>query len=240
MRLSILGFALALSAVTTAAATDITTCGQTILARDTGVLVADLDCPSSAGAVFLGEKATFDLAGYTLTGGQVQCTGSCTVRGGTIVGVPSAAIYAGLGYGRKFIGEDLDLHDNDVGLVAQARTVILTNVNASNNVEDGIETFSATRIRGTGVTASSNGSTGLDVQNRGSVLITGLTATGNGWGGVINDGRRTRLVDSTVTGNAWPPFPGEPTMIDIAGPCPKLLNTTCDHSYPNCGVCGQD
>jgi len=80
----------------------------------------------------------------------------------------------------------------------------------------------------------------LDVQYRGSVLITGLTATGNGWGGVIKDGRRTRLVDSTVTGNAWPPFPGEPTMIDIAGPCPKLLNTTCDHSYPNCGVCCQD
>jgi hypothetical protein len=204
------------------------------------VLVADLDCPSSAGAVFLGEKATFDLAGYTLTGGQVQCTGSCTVRGGTIVQVPTAAIYAGSGYGRKFIGEDLDLHDNGVGLVAQARSVVLTNVNASNNLEDGIETISATRIRGTGVTASNNGATGLDVQNRGSVRITGLTATGNGWGGVVNDGRRTRLVDSTVTGNSWPPFPGEPTMIDIAGPCPKLVNTTCDHSYPNCGVCSQD
>src|SRR5262245_40372248 len=56
-------------------------------AYTTGVLVADLTCPTAAGqAIVVGDRATLDLAGHTLTGGGVICDRSCTVRGGTITG----------------------------------------------------------------------------------------------------------------------------------------------------------
>lgn len=235
-----------------AAATDVTACGQTIAARDTGVLTVDLTCSSSVDGALLGDKATLDLNGHTLSGAGVYCTTSCTVKGpGTITNVHyypagnATAIFANFqgSRGTKFVAENIDLHDNDNGILSQARRVTLAGVNASNNVHDGIETFGANVIKGTNVTANNNGATGLDVQSVGTIRMTGFTATGNGWGGVINDGKRTVLVGSTVTGNAWPPFPGDPSMVDIAtaaGRCPRLTTTTCDHSFPNCHVCSGD
>src|SRR5258706_7093294 len=50
-----------------AAATDVTACGQTLVPRDTGVLQVDLDCPDSASAVFLGDRATLAFGGHTIT-----------------------------------------------------------------------------------------------------------------------------------------------------------------------------
>lgn len=242
--------AFVLIAAGAARAGDITACGQLVGARDTGVLVADLTCPDSAAAVFVADRGTLDLAGHTLTGGGVQCLRSCTVRGGTIRQVlppPGTVSVSGInvnttGGGRvKFVGENLTVRECHFGIYTQARRVRLTNVDASDNLLSGIALFPNVRsVRGTNVTANGNGETGLTVEDEATVKITGFTAIGNGWGGLINDGRRTRLIDSTVTGNAWPPFPGEPTMIDIAGPCPRLTNTTCDHSYPNCGVCSGD
>src|SRR5215472_11906574 len=124
-----------------AAATDITACGQTIVRKDTGVLTVDLSCSSSAEGVFLDDKATLQLNGHTITGGGVECIASCTVTGpGTITGVHTpASNVAGIvtntsgERAAKFTASELDVHDNDFGIVAQARRVTLTDVNASSN-----------------------------------------------------------------------------------------------------------
>jgi hypothetical protein len=61
---------LALS-VASAAAVDVTVCGQIVPAGQTGVLVADLDCsamPAGANAIVLERKASLDLQGHTLIG----------------------------------------------------------------------------------------------------------------------------------------------------------------------------
>jgi len=145
------------------------------------------------------------------------------------------------------VSENVDVHDNDTGIVSQAARVTLSGVNASNNDQNGIRTLGARVVRATNVTASNNGESGLSdftaTVRIGTVRLTGFTAMGNGRGGVTNDGRLTVLVGSTVTGNAWPPAPDEPTMVDIAtaeGRCPRLTTTTCDHSFPNCHVCSGD
>jgi hypothetical protein len=247
-----LALLLLVAAAGRATATDVTACGQSIAARDTGVLTVDLTCSSSVDGAILGEKSTLDLNGHTLSGSGVYCTTSCTVKGpGTITnvhydpGANATAIFANFQGSRrtKFVAENIDLHDNDNGIVSQAARVTLSGVNASNNDQNGIHTLGARIVRGTNVTASNNGASGLSVDSNGTVRLTGFTAMGNGWGGVINDGKRTVLVGSTVTGNAWPPFPGEPSMVDIAtaaGRCPRLTSTTCDHSFPNCHVCSGD
>ena len=250
-----LALLLLVAAADRATATDVTACGQTVAARDTGVLTADLTCSSSAEGVFLEERATLDLGGHTISGGGVLCGGSCTVKGpGTIANVHTdggygAGIYANLqgGRKRKFLAENVDVHDNDTGIVSQAARVTLSGVNASNNDQNGIRTLGARVVRATNVTASNNGESGLSdftaTVRIGTVRLTGFTAMGNGRGGVTHDGRVTVLVGSTVTGNAWPPAPDEPTMVDIAtaeGRCPRLTTTTCDHSFPNCHVCSGD
>jgi hypothetical protein len=58
-----------------AAAVDLTACGQTIPAAETGVLQTDLDC-SGVGthAVLLLRRATLDLNGHTLVGGPLSPT----------------------------------------------------------------------------------------------------------------------------------------------------------------------
>jgi Right handed beta helix region len=239
-----------------AAATDVTTCGQTVAAKDTGALVADLTCPSSATGVFLQDRATLDLGGHTLAGGQVTCVLSCTIRNGTIANVNpvgsfgGTAVFAGESFSSrsKFVATDLTVRDSGAGIATQVRRLVLTNVNVSNNLSFGIFTVAAKTLRGTNVTANDNGGTGISFGNspNGAALrMTGLTATGNGQGGLINNGRRTVLINSTLTGNHFGPFPGDPTLVDIAttaGNCPKLQNTVCDHSFstPPCHVCSGD
>jgi hypothetical protein len=255
MRRTILAAFAAMTVLATglvAGATDITTCGQTVASKDTGILVADLTCPSSAVGVFLQDKATLDLGGHTLTGGEVQCLSSCTIVDGTVAQVnPFAAVFVGTGPNNhsKFVAKDLTVRDSGEGIETQVRKLYLTNVNASNNVNAGIFTIAAKTLRGTNVTVNDNGGTGISFGNAfsGAALkITGLTATGNGQSGLINNGKRTVLINSTLTGNQFGPFPGDPTLVDIATAnntrCPKLVNTVCDHSFtdPPCHICSGD
>jgi hypothetical protein len=51
-------------------ATDVTSCGQTIAAGDTGVLQADLDCSASEWGVRLRPMATLNLNGHAIKGGS--------------------------------------------------------------------------------------------------------------------------------------------------------------------------
>ena len=63
-------FAVLLSSIGAAGAVDITTCGTTVAAGETGVLQADLDCPTSPFAVRLLRRATLDLNGHAVRGGD--------------------------------------------------------------------------------------------------------------------------------------------------------------------------
>ncbi len=241
-----IGLALVAFVAGRAAATDVTTCGQTVVDRDIGVLQVDLDCPDSAAAVFLGDRATLAVGGHTITGGGVQCAEKCVVLGpGTIQQVVGngnlPAIYAQSPRGRLAV-QDLMVTNNAFGIISNARQTTLTNVTASNNAETGIWVFGL--VRGDHITADDNGATGVRSENR-SVRLSNLTTTGNGQAGLISNGKGTRLVDSTLTGNAFPPFPGDPTMLDLFSVRkPRLVNTTCDHSLgPDdqpWGVCAGD
>ncbi len=67
-------------AVSAAHASDITTCGQTVAADDTGVLQADLDCSSAPVGVWLLRGATLDLNGHTISAGDFSYATVAGVR----------------------------------------------------------------------------------------------------------------------------------------------------------------
>lgn len=227
------------SAAGRAAAMDVTACGQTVSERFTGVVQDDLDCPDSAQAVFLLDRATLDLAGHTITGGGVYCAGTCIVHGpGVIRQVTGpndgyAGIFANSPQGKLTV-DGMTLTENGFGIVSNARKTTLLNMTSSGNVNHGVWTFGA--VRGETVTTSDNGGTGIKMENRG-VRLRYFTATGNGQAGIINNGAGTRLVDSVVTGNAFGPFPGDPPLLDIATQGrPRLVRTVCDHSIGRDGT----
>jgi hypothetical protein len=78
----VLAACIVLSAAVSSQATVITTCGQTIAADDTGVLLVDLDCSSSPFGVRLLRRATLDLNGHAIAGGS---TTAATVLGAAVV-----------------------------------------------------------------------------------------------------------------------------------------------------------
>jgi hypothetical protein len=230
--------ALAFGLAGAAHATDITTCGQTVFPYQTGVVQVDLTCSDSASAVFLQDRAILQVGGHTITGGGIQCTGSCTVTGpGTVqqvVGNGNLPAINGLSSQAKIIVQDMTLNANAFGMISDARKTTLTNVTASGNIETGIWVWGTARALN--VTTNDNGRTGFRSEVRGIRLV-GLTATGNGQAGLINNGGGTHLYDSTLTGNAFPPFPGDPTVLDLFSyRRPRLKNTTCDHSLGPKGV----
>lgn len=221
-----------------AGATDITTCGQTVFSFQTGNVQVDLTCSDSASAVFLQDRATLSVGGHTITGGGIQCAGSCTVTGpGTVqqvVGTGNLPAINVLSSRAKVFVQDVTLTANAFGIISDARKTTLTNVVASGNLETGIWVWGT--ARGLNVTTNDNGATGFRSEVRGIRLV-GLTATGNGQAGLINNGGGTRLFDSTLTGNAFPPFPDNPTVLDLFSyRRPRLKTTTCDHSLGPKGV----
>src|SRR5215475_8127755 len=72
----------------------ITTCGQSVPAKQTGSLDTDLVCPSSANAVFLDDKATLTFNNHAISGAEVFCGRSCTLIGPGEVGQTSVAAIA--------------------------------------------------------------------------------------------------------------------------------------------------
>src|SRR5262249_27495459 len=109
-----------------ACAVDITTCGQTVAANDTGTLQADISgCPYG---VIVGDRATLQMNGHSISGtgvNGVSCTGgTCTVVGpGEIFGGnegigTSAASPSGRPL-RKMTVKSVSVHDmQDAGIVA--------------------------------------------------------------------------------------------------------------------------
>jgi hypothetical protein len=223
------------------AETMISTCGQLVPSGDTGILIADLVCPTSDPGVSVGKRAELELDGHTITGGwtRVNCPdGACRVTGPGVLSGGGSGI--GINSSGSIFASDVTAQDNAVGLYGVRMR--LQNVTATANTSHGINAFGG--VSGSDVTVTDNGDTGLSLDFRGNVVITRLVATGNGWAGVICDFGRVKLTDSTVTGNEFPDE-FEPPLLDLfSAKRPKLTNTTCDHSLgpdgSTWGVCTGD
>src|SRR5262245_38072558 len=112
-----MAFVLPLAVAGRSHAMDVTSCGQFVRDRDTGVLVGDLDCSSATGsfAVELGTRATLQLAGHTIIGQGVHCPTGCTILGpGDITGAYSAVV--GNGSRPMTLAGGLSIHDNLFGV----------------------------------------------------------------------------------------------------------------------------
>jgi len=280
----VFSFALAVSA----AAVDITTCGQSVADLEVGVLQSDLDCTGQPGicvhpgvddadvacntpadcyaaidvcahtAVSLGAGAILQLNGHTITGAGVLCSalGTCTVTGpGSILSAP-----VGILARKKVVASGLTVDGGGFGIVSRRRGAILTDVNLTNNAQDGIWAWQSGTIRASGVVATGNGGTGLFAKLR-PIIATAVTASNNGNHGI--DGTPVRglevtaqdnvgmgvvsetglaLRDSTLTGNGVA-YDG----LDVVSVRPpRVRNTVCDHSKNigggggNWGVCALD
>src|SRR5262249_29265390 len=135
----------------------ITACGQSVPARQTGSLEADLVCPSSASSVFLDDRATLDLNNHTIAGATVVCLRSCTIMGPGEVGntgsggpFTDAILADSSGASAKFVAQDLTVRNSRIGIYSQARRSVFTNVTATQNSEAGILGFAS--ANGTNVT----------------------------------------------------------------------------------------
>lgn len=201
--------------VVPAYAVDITTCGQVVNERETGVLQTDLvDCSTG---VTLEARATLMLNGHSISGAYigVECRGAkwAILGPGSIVGGHDGILYTFPGaLHPKLTLRDLVIDDNDdVAVAAEGGgRIVADGVEASGNAMG----LAASRITGRN-----------------------LSVTGNGGFGLYSD--RLLLRDSTVTGNN-----GAPGGVDISVyRKPRVSNSTCGLSAgPNgpWGICAGD
>jgi hypothetical protein len=222
--------AVGLGASIASAQVQISTCGQTVPARTTGVVVNDITCPGTDPQVVqVDDRGKLDLAGFTLSGGVrgVRCTGKCLVfstgGAGTIrdaklglqidgrLGKPSNLNFVdnerGIATPDKVRGPDLTITGTGLGAAIQGKIVRIANLTITNSYPG---------IFGERVT------------------LEGASITGGPGPGIQTV--RVRLANSTVTGNV-------PDDLDALF-LPRLNASTCDHSSnrqgPTWGVCALD
>lgn len=216
----------------------ITACGQTVPARQTGVLAGDLACGSGPGTfgVAIEHAGTLDLAGHTLAGGAavVECARRCTVTS-----------TAGAGTIRDGESAGIAVIDNRGWLA-------LSNVDLQDNVIGVLTDFLHGRVTGTQVTLTGSG---IGIQAR-KIRLTGLTATGNYR---VAQARRTILLDSSISGTIDTALSGHAVVLDgstvtgsgsgidlLTERPPRLSDSTCGVSRnlsnptQSWGVCVDD
>jgi hypothetical protein len=170
----------------------LSSCGQTIT-RAKVRLTADLDCSATGTTAVTLERATLDLAGFTLTGTTasatttIRCVDSCKIVGpGTVVGGGNAiAAYEIPGTVRV---SDVTVRDA-----------------LGNGVVGAVVMVRDSTITGNGVTT---GGCGVFAGAR-TFKISGSTLSGNGCG-AFNHGRKNAVVrDSTIVDNV----PAAPAVV---------------------------
>ncbi len=227
------------------ATVSITTCGTAVPEQEIGVLAADLACSANAPSVTLANRATLDLAGYTLTHDSyqpaVQCEGArcavlSSVAGGTIVTLATAIIGNRVGVSDCAIDVT---STTTAGDVVNAFRITATNVQVSNAtsaaflglkiratnvdlVDCWVGFFALSQLRGDVVTVT-GGAYGINAAKR--ARVSGLAIHGAGYYGVR--ARSVRLIDADVTGNGT----FGPGGADLATERrPILVNTACGTS----------
>jgi hypothetical protein len=200
-------------------------------------LTGDLDCTGyvgNVGAVLVSRRASFELRGFTVTGGDfgivcgtvrpdseghlgLQLDVSCTIRGG------GGTVRATASHG--MIGSQIkvyDLHVKDAGQegIYATKKGMLENVTVS-------------------------GSAGQGVRIEGAAMLRATTITGSAEDGIVAL-RTLRAIDSDLRGNGTgPQCPGAFNCADVrAARRPHLVRSACDRSrgagptgYGAWGVC---
>ena len=216
---------LSLALAVSAAAVDVTTCGQSVADLDVGVLQVDLDCTGQPGicaqpggndqdvacstagdcylvrdtcartAVSLGAGAILQLNGHSITGAGVLCS----AEGSCTVTGPGSILSAPVGiFARtKVRASGLTVDGGVFGIVARRGGAILTDVNLTDNTGDGIWSWQGT-IRASGVVATGNGDNGLYAKLK-PIIARGVVASNNGTHGIA--GTPVRGSDVTAQGN---------------------------------------
>jgi hypothetical protein len=253
---------LTLAVAGSAAAVDIATCGQSVADEDVACSTVG-DCYAAIDqcartAVSLGAGAILQLNGHSITGAGVLCSadGICGVAGpGSILGAP-----VGILARKKVVASGLTIDGGGFGIVSRLGGAILSDVNLTDNAEDGIWSWRGT-IRAVGGIATGNGGTGLyatlksviargvTTSNNGNHGIDGypvrgvdVTAQGNTGAGVVSS-KGLSVADSTLTGNGL----GYGGLDVVSARRPRVRNTVCDHSRNtgpdgggSWGVCSAD
>jgi hypothetical protein len=233
-----LGMIVAAASLSPAQTVSITACGQTVPAGQTGVVEADLTCPTDIGtfAVAVEKLGTLDLAGHTLAGGNagVRCTDRCTVTSS-----------AGAGTVR-------DAGTANVAVVGDRGRLTISNVGLENTSLCILTDFQHGKVTGEQVSLTD---CGIGIQAR-KILLTGLTATGNHQ---VAISRRTMLRDSTVSASGDTAFSGKAVVLTnttvsgsgsgidlLTDRRPRLVGSTCEVSRKlsnpteTWGVCAND
>jgi hypothetical protein len=219
----------------------ITACGQTVGAGESGVLDADLTCPTGEGTfvVAIENGGSLDLAGHTLAGGRtgIRCTKRCTI-GST--GTPGTIQDTEFGVGAG------------IAAVTDGGRLTLSNLILDNHSIALLTDFDTGKVYGTDVTLTDNG---LGMQAR-KIRITGLTASGNY---TVAQSRKTTIEDSTVTASGDSAFTGRVVVLmnsSVTGSGsgidlltqrrPRVVSSTCEVSRilqnptETWGVCTND
>ncbi len=202
-------------------AVDVSTCGQTVPAGETGVLVADLSCGDET-AVTLANKAALDLGGFTVGASDdaIVCESSCSVTGpGTIAGDLRISI---LSNSKRAVVNDVVIDGG--GIQAPSSRVAATNILVRNFgapggttphaivakilvasdviVEDGgrhgFAAVAADKILATNLTVRDT--TSIGIQTFRLLRATGLTVTGNAGFGVATE-RTVRIDGAEISNN---------------------------------------
>ena len=226
-----------------ALATDVSTCYQTIAARDVAVLQTDLDCsmvPGSGPDVVLERGALLQLNGHRLLGGHIGVGSDPGGRRVIIEGPGEISGMTGCGISAEgpALVRNVQVHDNGCGITSiYTFSLKLEDVGVTNNAGDGVTYLSDVKhgkVSGERVTISGNGGAGVRAPH--TLSLEEASITGNGGGGAIA-GRTIRAQDSTLTGNG--------PSGDVATRRAILRNTTCEHSVDLAtsgplGVCSLD
>jgi hypothetical protein len=246
---------------------DVTTCGQTVPARETGFLQADLSCAAGVG-VHVGDKATLDLNGHGLAAtadSAIVCDGKkCRILSSTFGpgGVSGAAgvdcILMGAKRG-KMVLSNVTVHDcrtcvetDPIGAHGYGANLVATAVSIDGCAGPGVN---ATKVTATGLSVTNAHDIalwaemvlrgdGIDVcgnAGRGifsvSVRADNVIADDNGDHGVESFGR-IRIRGGHMLGNDG---------YDVVGTGAKVTDVTCGRSLQfgsepptSLGICTDD
>ena len=254
-------------AASTVHAFDVTSCGQTVPAKETGFLIADLSCPAGVG-VHLADKATLDLNGHALaaTGGSaIVCDGkkcrvlSSTFGPGDVSGDADVDCISMAAARGKMELQNVTVHDcrtcvetDPVGAHGYGARLTATNVTVDGCTGPGI---SATKVDATGLSVSHAGDIalwaemvlrgdGIDVsKNTGrgifavSIRADNVVANDNASDGVESFGRIRIRGGQMLNNGGW----------DVVARGAKVENVTCGRSYElgsdpvtALGICAND
>ncbi len=216
---------LAAAPLSAAMSVGITSCGQEIASRKTGVLLADLS--HCLFAVTLLQHARLDLNGHSISGEPnsdlIICSRSCEVNGPGTISDANEGIVAGIGEVRNYTVKgvltvrDLTMRNLQSALSASA------GIKASNLlITHGGRAFAAQRVQAADITITDSlpGETIGD----GRMRFRRLVLTGSSTLGV--SATALRLVDSYVMGDIG----GYPGFDLVASQRPKLIRSTCGRS----------